>query len=41
MRVDLRRECGVGSFEVEVEAEGIHLNYTDTNWIFYEFDWSN
>lgn len=32
-------DCGVGSFEVE--AEGIHLDYTDTNWILYEFDWSN
>ena len=32
-------ECGVGTFEVE--AEGIRLDYTDTNWIFYEFDWSN
>jgi len=32
-------ECGVGTFEVE--AEGIHLNFTDTNWILYEFDWSN
>lgn len=32
-------DCGVGTFEVE--AEGIHLDYTDTNWIYYEFDWSN
>lgn len=32
-------DCGVGSFEVE--AEGIHLNFKDTNWILYEFDWSN
>jgi hypothetical protein len=32
-------DCGVGTFQVE--AEGIRLDYTDTNWIFYEFDWSN
>jgi hypothetical protein len=32
-------ECGVGTFQVE--AEGVHLDFTDTNWIFYEFDWSN
>jgi hypothetical protein len=32
-------DCGVGTFQVE--AEGIHLDYTDTNWIYYEFDWSN
>jgi hypothetical protein len=31
-------ECGVGSFEVQ--DEGIHLKYTDTDWIFYQFDWS-
>jgi hypothetical protein len=31
--------CGVGSFEVA--AEGISLNFTDTNWILYEFDWHN
>lgn len=34
-----RGECGQGSFDVE--AEGIHLNFKDSNWIFYEFDWSN
>jgi hypothetical protein len=32
-------DCGVGTFQVD--AEGIHLDYTDTNWIYYEFDWSN
>ena len=32
-------DCGQGSFDVE--AEGIHLDFTDTNWIFYEFDWTN
>lgn len=32
-------ECGVGTFEVK--ADGIHLDFSDTNWIFYEFDWSN
>ena len=31
--------CGVGSFEVA--AEGISLNFKDTNWILYEFDWHN
>lgn len=34
-----RGECGQGSFEVE--AEGIHLDYHDSNWILYDFDWSN
>jgi len=32
-------ECGVGTFEVK--AADIELNFSDTNWIFYEFDWSN
>jgi len=32
-------ECGIGSFQVE--AEGVRLEFTDTNWIFYEFNWSN
>ena len=32
-------ECGVGSFDVE--AEGVHLSFEDSNWIRYEFDWSN
>ncbi len=34
-----RGDCGQGSFEVE--AEGIHLAFQDTNWILYDFDWSN
>ena len=32
-------ECGVGSFKVS--AEGIDLDYKDTNWILYDFDWNN
>ncbi len=32
-------QCGQGSFEVE--AEGIHLSFQDSNWILYDFDWSN
>jgi hypothetical protein len=32
-------EVGTGTFEVE--AGGIHLDFADTNWILYEFDWSN
>jgi len=31
--------CGVGEFEAS--AEGVSLSFKDTNWIFYEFDWSN
>ncbi len=31
--------CGVGSFSVS--AEGLALDFTDTNWILYEFDWTN
>ena len=34
-----RGDCGQGSFEVE--AEGVHLKFEGTNWIFYEFDWTN
>lgn len=34
-----RGECGQGTFDVE--AEGIHLNFENSNWILYEFDWSN
>lgn len=34
-----RGDCGQGSFEVE--AEGIHLDFTDSNWIYYDFDWTN
>ncbi|MGQ0520057.1 MAG: DUF1326 domain-containing protein [Actinomycetota bacterium] len=32
-------DCGQGSFDVE--AEGIHLHFDGSNWIFYEFEWSN
>lgn len=32
-------ECGVGSFSVA--AEGVSLDFEDSNWIYYEFDWSN
>lgn len=31
--------CGVGSFDVS--AEGVDLDFTDTNWIHYQFEWSN
>ena len=34
-----RGDCGQGSFEVE--AEGIHLTFEDSNWILYDFDWTN
>ena len=32
-------ECGQGTFQVE--AEGIKLQYENTSWIRYDFDWSN
>jgi hypothetical protein len=32
-------ECGVGSFSVQ--AEGVNLSFSDSNWILYDFDWSN
>jgi hypothetical protein len=32
-------DCGVGSFQAS--AEGVALSFADTNWIYYEFDWSN
>jgi hypothetical protein len=32
-------QCGQGSFDIE--AEGIHLSFQDSNWILYDFDWSN
>lgn len=32
-------DCGQGSFMVE--AEGIRLDFTDSNWIHYEFSWTN
>jgi len=34
-----RGDCGQGSFDVD--AEGIHLSFKDTNWILYDFDWTN
>jgi len=34
-----RGDCGQGTFDVE--AEGVHLAFEDTNWIRYAFDWSN
>ncbi len=34
-----RGECGQGSFHVA--AEGIELDFTDSNWILYDFDWTN
>lgn len=34
-----RGDCGQGSFDVQ--AEGIHLSFHDTNWIRYDFDWTN
>lgn len=32
-------ECGVGSFSVA--AEGLSLTFEDSNWILYDFAWSN
>ncbi len=34
-----RGDCGQGSFHVE--AEGVALDFTDSNWIYYDFDWTN
>ncbi len=34
-----RGDCGQGSFHVE--AEGVTLDFTDSNWIYYDFEWSN
>ncbi len=34
-----RGDCGQGSFEVE--AQGVHLGFRDSNWILYDFDWTN
>lgn len=34
-----RGDCGQGSFDVT--AEGVHLHFEGTNWINYDFDWSN
>jgi hypothetical protein len=32
-------DCGVGSFSMA--AEGVSLEFSKTNWIRYEFDWTN
>ena len=32
-------DCGVGSFTAA--AEGLNLQFKDSNWILYDFDWSN
>lgn len=34
-----RGECGVGAFQVK--AGPLNLSFDRTNWILYEFDWSN
>jgi len=34
-----RGQCGQGTFKVE--AEGIELQYQNTSWIRYDFDWGN
>jgi len=34
-----RGDCGQGTFHVE--AEGVTLDFTDSNWIYYDFDWTN
>ncbi|MEO7836466.1 MAG: DUF1326 domain-containing protein [Acidimicrobiales bacterium] len=34
-----RGECGQGTFHIE--AEGITLDFSDSNWIYYDFDWTN
>lgn len=34
-----RGDCGQGSFHVE--AEDITLDFSDSNWILYDFDWTN
>jgi hypothetical protein len=34
-----RGECGEGSFHAS--ASGVSLAFSRTNWIYYEFDWSN
>lgn len=31
--------CGIGSFNAS--AEGVTLDFSDTNWIHYEFNWTN
>jgi hypothetical protein len=34
-----RGDCGQGTFDVQ--AEGVHLSFKETNWIRYDFDWTN
>jgi len=34
-----RGECGIGSFRAS--ADGVSVAAENSNWIFYEFDWSN
>ncbi len=34
-----RGQCGSGTFHAR--AGGLSLDFRDTNWILYEFDWSN
>jgi hypothetical protein len=34
-----RGECGQGSFRAS--AAGLNLTFDKTNWIHYDFDWSN
>ena len=34
-----RGECGTGSFRAE--AGGLSLEFENTNWILYDFDWTN
>jgi hypothetical protein len=34
-----RGDCGQGNFHVA--AEGIDLSFENSNWIYYDFDWTN
>jgi hypothetical protein len=34
-----RGQCGQGTFKAK--AGGLSLNFKDTNWILYDFNWSN
>jgi hypothetical protein len=34
-----RGDCGQGTFQVA--AEGVDLKFENSNWIYYEFDWTN
>ena len=34
-----RGQCGQGTFQAK--AGGLSLNFRDTNWILYDFNWSN